>query len=117
CFHVPYISTDFKLPLIVYLLGLVVLAIGKRGFMLGGNSFLITSAPDYRRPSYIAFVNTVACPLIILPLLGAWMANIAGMWSVFVFAALGSLCCVLAAFNMLPNKPRLHSQIGASAQA
>lgn len=104
-FDLPYLSTAFDLPLIVYLLGLATLGVGIRGLMIGGNRFLIITAPPHRRPSYFAFVNTLSCPLTVLPLVGAWLGQVAGMPALFVFAGAGSLICFISALHMATDRP------------
>ncbi|MBS3733844.1 MAG: MFS transporter [Phycisphaerae bacterium] len=100
------LSQAFTLPLTAYLVALGVFGLALRGTMIGGQRFLITSAPPEHRPSYLAFLNTLTSPLTLLPVLAAWIAEAAGMVWVFVFVAAGSILGTVAAARMLPDAPQ-----------
>ena len=99
---IPYLRRGLDLPLCVYLLALACIGIGTRGTVIGGNRFLITSAPLHRRGSYVAFLNTVTSPLTLLPLAGAYLAKTAGMNVLFAAIALGGVLAVVGAWRMRP---------------
>jgi len=99
---IPGAAGTLDLPLTVYLLALVVLGLGFQGNMLGGNHFIVSSAPPHRRASYLGFLNTVTSPLTLLPLAGAALAAKAGMSAVFGLAVIGGLVSLLSALRMRP---------------
>ncbi|MFP4106426.1 MAG: hypothetical protein ACLFVU_10090 [Phycisphaerae bacterium] len=96
----PYVERGLTLPLLMYLLALAVFQQGLRAQMLGGHRLLINGAPSHRRASYIAFLNTITCPLTLLPLAGAWLADIAGMDAVFVVVVIGGALMFVASSFM-----------------
>ncbi len=97
---VPGVTYGLDLPFVVYLVGLACIGIGLQANGLGGYRFLITSAPAERRPSYIAFLNTLTSPLTLLPLAGAWLAESVGMTALFSVVAAGGLLYLVSAFRM-----------------
>ncbi|MFP4027365.1 MAG: MFS transporter [Candidatus Brocadiia bacterium] len=70
-FHIslPVVGTELDLPKCVYLLSLCLVGLALSGNVVGTNAFLLESAPDDRRPSYIAFLNTCTFPLAFLSLI------------------------------------------------
>jgi len=64
----PYTAAILDLPLTAYLVGLGFFGAAIGANMIGVNAFMIESAPPGRRPSYMAFLNTVTSPLAVLPL-------------------------------------------------
>lgn len=76
--RVPFVPVDLDLPLCVYFSALLVLGAAFQGTIIGSNRFLIANAPPHRRISYVGFLNTVTCPLTLLPLAGAWLADAIG---------------------------------------
>ena len=74
--RLPLIATTFDLPLTLYLLSLCIFGLAFEANIIGTNAFMLEAAPDRRRPSYIAFLNTVSFPLTFLPMLaGAIVGN------------------------------------------
>ena len=63
----PVLLVQMDMPLCVYLMSLCFLGFALQANMIGVNALLIESAPKDKRPSYIAFINTVAFPLAFLP--------------------------------------------------
>lgn len=108
----PGVTHGLDLPLCIYLLALACIGTGMRASGLGGQRFLITSAPERRRPSYIAFLNTLTSPLTLLPLAGAWLAQEAGMNTLFVVVMAGGLLFLANALRMKP--PAGDSAVDAS---
>ena len=97
---VPALSRPVDLPLVAYLLGLACLGVGLNGVIVGGNRFVVTTAPPARRASYMGFVNTATCPLALLPLLGAYFAEQFGIGVVYWLVAAGGLISLVAAASM-----------------
>ena len=64
---IPILLVQMDMPLCVYLMSLCFLGFALQANMIGVNALLIESAPKDKRPSYIAFINTVAFPLAFLP--------------------------------------------------
>jgi MFS family permease len=61
-------------------------------------NFLLEMAPERRRPSFIAFMNTFAFPLAFFPLLGGIFADAFGFKALFLISFLSGLAmlyCVL----------------------
>ncbi|MFW6132645.1 MAG: hypothetical protein ACOC8F_02020 [Planctomycetota bacterium] len=103
--RVPGLPLAFTLPLTAYLAALGLFGVALRGAMIGGQRFLITSAPPEHRPSYLAFLNTLTSPLTLLPLLAALVAEVGGMIWVFAFVGVGSVLGIVAALRMDPDTP------------
>ncbi len=98
----PGLEQGLDLPMCVYLLALACMGAGMRGNAMSGMRFLITSAPPERRPTYVAFLNTITSPLTLLPLAGALLAQQAGMTTLFAVICIGGILSVAAAFHMRP---------------
>jgi uncharacterized membrane protein YeaQ/YmgE (transglycosylase-associated protein family) len=101
-YHVamPMTHLDMTLPLTIYLLALATLGLANESLNIGGDTFVMTSAPGHRRLSYVAFTNTVTSPLTLLPLAAAWVANLLGVTSLFVMVLASGLTTVWLARKM-----------------
>jgi hypothetical protein len=101
-YHVamPMTHLDMTLPLTIYLLALATLGLANESLNIGGDTFVMTSAPGHRRLSYVAFTNTVTSPLTLLPLAAAWVANLLGVTSLFVMVLASGLMTVWLARKM-----------------
>lgn len=99
---IPGMHRAVDLPLTVYLLALLAVGAALQAGMIGGNHFIVSSAPPSRRQSYMGFLNTITSPLTLLPLAGALLARAGGMTSVFFFVTFGGLAFLLAAARMKP---------------
>jgi MFS family permease len=101
-YHVelPMTGLDLTLPLTIYLLALAILGLGNESMFIGGDTFVMTSAPAHRRLSYVAFTNTVTSPLTLLPLAAAWMANVMGVTSLFVIVLVSGIITAWLAGKM-----------------
>lgn len=100
---VPYTKYVFNLPIVMYFLALLMLGVGLQGLIIGQQKFLVTSAPEHRRGSYIGFMNTITCPLTLLPLVGAAMVKWVGMESIFWLVVFGSAMSTFYAARMQPT--------------
>ena len=96
----PGVAHRLDLRLLVYLLALVCIGFGFQATILGGQKFLITNAPEERRASYVAFLNTITSPLTLLPLAGALMAEVAGMTGLFFVVTGGGMLALAGAVAM-----------------
>ena len=98
----PALPVPLDLPLCVYLLSLCFFGLAMQANMIARNSFVLEIAPPARRPSYIAFVNTIAFPLTILPtVVGALVGREAGrLDAVFILIAFSGLLTFLAALRL-----------------
>ena len=96
----PGTAALLDLPLLVYFAALICLGFGFQASVIGGRQFLLNSAPEHRRSSYLAFVNTLTSPLTLLPLLGAWVADTYGMRVLFAGVACGGLLAVASSLAM-----------------
>ena len=102
----PLTEALMNLPLAVYLLSLMMLGLAFQGMIIGQTCFMISHAPRHRRPSYVGFMNTVTCPLTLMPLAAAWLANAAGMHAVFLIVIFGGLMSAVFALRMRPHSTR-----------
>lgn len=68
----PGVTFALSLPLGVYLLALALFGFAHQGNIIARNAFVVEIAPEDRRPSYIAFLNTVSLPMTFLPALAGW---------------------------------------------
>ena len=66
---IPYTDVALDLRLACYLVSLGLFGLALQANQIGVSAFLIEAAPPNRRPSYIAFLNTVTFPFTFLPLL------------------------------------------------
>jgi len=97
---IPGAGWTLDLPLAVYLLALAVFGAGNQGSIIGGNHFIVSSAPSRRRPSYLGFVNTITSPLALLPFAAALLAKNAGISTVFVLVVFSSFISLTSALRM-----------------
>ncbi|MBT3269697.1 hypothetical protein HN371_21310 [Candidatus Poribacteria bacterium] len=96
---VPWLGFTLSLPLGVYLLSLALFGLALQGNIIARNAFIVEIAPDDRRPSYIAFLNTVSLPMSILPVLAGWTigGSTNGLDGLFIVVAVtGALTFVVA---------------------
>jgi hypothetical protein len=93
-------AAPLDLPLTVYLLGLAAIGAAIQSSVIGNSYFVVRSAPPDRRPSYLAFLNTITSPLTLLPLAAAAMAGRAGMSSVFLLTVTGGGFALLVALRL-----------------
>jgi MFS family permease len=87
------LTVTLDLPLLLYLVALALASTAQQGYILAQNAYLIESAPDGRRPSYIAFLSTLSLPMAFIPLLaGVVVDHVAyGMDYLLVVVALTGL--------------------------
>jgi len=102
---IPGTAAFIDLPLAVYLVALLAVGAAIQGTALGGQHFVVFSAPPHRRPSYLGFANSVTSPLTLLPLLGALLADAAGMSSVFIVILFSGMLSLGSAWAMKPVRP------------
>jgi len=99
---VPLVPVALDLPLCVYLLALCAFGLAMQGNMIGRNSFVLEIAPPDRRPSYVAFLNTIAFPLTVLPTaVGALVGHdVERLDVVFIVIALSGVLTFLSALRL-----------------
>jgi MFS family permease len=69
-------------------------------------SMTLEFGTEAQRPAYIGLSNTLVAPAnIIAPLLGGWLADIAGYQTTFLVSAVGGLAALLV-FHLLVRDPR-----------
>ncbi len=90
------------LPLTVFILSLAAFRAGLHGDMIGGQRFLLLNAPTHRRTAYISFLNTITCPLALLPVVaaGAAVRGIFSLEGFYVLTAAAGAVSTAAAFRM-----------------
>ncbi len=96
----PGSEQPLNLPLVLYILALAMYGFGIKAVIIGGQRFLITSAPPENRPSYVGFVNTLTSPLTLLPLLAGLAVEVVGMDLIFAVAAAGGFWITFSGLKM-----------------
>lgn len=103
-FHwaIPWTSVVLDLPLLVYLLALSFFGFARLGNMVGSMGFVIESAPPERRPSYIAFLNTVTFPMTLTPLVAGALVGQAefGVDVLFAVAVLSGVLTLISSIRL-----------------
>jgi len=104
---IPMTTLALDLPMLVYLVALGAMGTALQATVVGGHRFVIVTAPEHRRISYVGFLNTVTSPLTFLPFAAAWLANHCGTQSVFAVVIVGGALHLIAALRMSPvDAPR-----------
>jgi hypothetical protein len=67
------------------------MGMGDGAIMLGYLNYVLDIAPPGQRPAYIGLANTIMGIAVAYPLLGGWLAEIAGYNAVFALAVVGIL--------------------------
>lgn len=100
--RVPGTQVAADLPLLTFLLSLCVFGLGQQAGMVGTSGYMVEAAPADRRPSYLAFLNTVTIPVtFIAPLLGLLVRlDPVGLVSVFIIAASGGLLTLVISLKL-----------------
>jgi hypothetical protein len=100
--HVPGTEVTADLPLIIFLFALCVFGLGQQAGMVGTSGYMVESAPDDRRPSYLAFLNTVTVPVaFVAPVLGLLVGlDPLGLVSVFIISAAGGLLTLVVSLRL-----------------
>lgn len=65
------------------------------GTTIGFLGYLMEISPDQRRPAYSAYFNALASPAALLPLLGAVIVALFGLYTLFILAALAACAQVM----------------------
>jgi len=113
--RLPLSQASLDLPLSVYLVALALFGLALESNIIGINALLLEAAPPDRRPSYIAFLNTVCFPFTFLPLLAGILigSHTARFDALFAVLIAGGLLYLLAALlltevrgNSNPPPPR-----------
>jgi len=103
-FHwtVPAVPIGVDLPLCVFLAALCCFGWATQANMVGNNAYLIESAPPDRRPSYVAFLNTLTFPMMLLPAVaGALVSQITiGLDILFAAVVLSGLLSLVSALRL-----------------
>jgi len=90
---VPGTGATLDLPLLLYLLALFCFGFAQQANLIGTQAFTLESAPPERRPSYMAFLNTVTIPMTFLPALAGVLvaADVMGLSTLFGLVAVSGL--------------------------
>jgi len=99
---IPFASVPLDLPLCVYLTALCFFGLATQANLIGLNAFLIESAPPGKRPSYIAFLNTLTGPLTFLPLLAGALVGgrLLALDTIFVVVAAAGILTFVSAMKL-----------------
>jgi len=95
----PFTEVELDLPLLVYFLALFSFGMALQAHMIGQTGFIVESAPENRRPSYIGFLNTVTFPMTFLSVVAGLLVDCRGITLdtlVGIVAASGALTLVFA---------------------
>lgn len=76
------------------------------GIWMGVTNFLLELAPEHDRPAYIAVMNALNIPAIILPMLGGLLANRIGYSAIFLTATVALLAAFVLSGHLI--EPREH---------
>jgi hypothetical protein len=85
---VPGLPVPLDLPLCVYLLALCIFGFALQANMIARNAFVLEIAPAHRRPTYIAFMETMAFPLTVVPMIVGALVDKGVLMLELVFAAI-----------------------------
>lgn len=91
---------DWLYPLIFVLLGM-----GEGAAILGYYNYVLDIAPTGQRPDYIGLTNTLAGPLLVVPLLGGWILERSSYSTVFGLAAVVVFCGALISLTLKSPRP------------
>lgn len=94
----PFVPVPLDLRLLAYLGALCFAGLALEGQVIGLNAFMLESAPADRRPSYVAFLNTVTFPLTFLPALAGLVVgrSAARLDALFAFVAFSGVLTAAA---------------------
>jgi len=100
--QLPNTAVTLDLPLTAYLLALCLFGLGQEAAIIGMSAFTLSAAPADRRPSYVAFLNTVVFPFTFLPVLAGVLIgdHTSRLPILFGVIALGGFCYVLTAARL-----------------
>jgi MFS family permease len=101
----PGAACPFDLPLVVYMGALACLGAAIQGNVMGGQHFIVSTAPPRRRASYLGFLNTVTSPLTLLPMGAALLARWAGMTAVLGIGLVGACLSLATSLRMRTPRP------------
>jgi hypothetical protein len=91
-----WIPGGYDMPAAAFVLAFVLGSAGMRGCMMGSTNYLLETAPDQRRPSYMAFMRVLQAPSSLLaPIIGGMVAQ----W--VSFQAAFALGCIAAAASWM----------------
>jgi len=98
----PWLGVDLTVPLAIYLLALALFGFAHQGNIIARNAFVVETAPPDRRPSYIAFLNTVSVPMTFLPAIAGWAigGSTSGLDGLFAAVCVTGLLTLLAALGL-----------------
>jgi len=66
------------------------------GAWIGYTNYLLETVGEEDRPSYLGLINTMAGPLVALPVLGGWLVRVTSYHTVFAVAAISAAMSVTA---------------------
>ncbi|MBI5093980.1 MAG: MFS transporter [Candidatus Hydrogenedentes bacterium] len=95
----------------VYVLMYGTASAATNGYSIAGSVYMLALAPPDRRPTYIAFMNTIGVPLMLAPVAAGSIVHYLTypvMFGISVLAGLGALACACALRSRLsdPQHPR-----------
>jgi hypothetical protein len=98
----PWLGFTLTAPLAVYLLALALFGFAHQGNIIARNAFVVETAPPDRRPSYIAFLNTVSVPMTFLPAIAGWAigGSTSGLDGLFVGVCVTGILTLIAAAGL-----------------
>jgi len=96
----PFTEVRLDLPLLAYLVSLCCFGFAQQANIIGTTGFVLETAPRGRRPSYMAFLNTVTFPMTFMPLLAGGLIAVGtfGLDSVFWIAGVSGVLTFVSTF-------------------
>ncbi len=100
-FNIPWITSAVDFPLLVFFISLIFAGAAQSSNTVSFKAFVIESAPEDRRSSSLAFINTITVPLaFVAPLVGLTVENDPSRYNLFYFIlALSGLITTAVAFK------------------
>lgn len=79
-----------------YALTFFLLGMAANGVWIGATNFLLEIVGEKERPAYVALMNTMGAPLVLLPILGGWIVGLTSYQTVLAIAAICTAVSVAA---------------------
>ena len=101
-FDVPWISSSLDFPLLIFFISLMFAGAAQSSNTVSFKAFVMESAPQNRRSSSLAFINTITVPLaFIAPLIGLAVEKDSSRYSWFyILLAVSGLVTTITAYKL-----------------
>lgn len=99
-----FLARDLNMFYAVFLLA----GIGSTAYWTVGMAFTMGFGSEEERPTYVGMANTLIAPAAILaPLIGGWIADMAGFQATFLFAAFAAIIAMMILLLFVRNTSKL----------